>query len=236
MARPLKERRGELPSAVAALRHHIGETQQQFAARLGLAITSIARYETQRAPSGDVLGRLVDLADEVGRADLAGIFRQALTVELGSWQPSQVELDVTPRSDEEKLWTCALLGVLRNPGYAASQAGILTYLREPAERCIENLNLALRQKRLGEEAECMLRDGINPAEIATRLGVPESDVRYFSALRKMRSAPAFRPSVNDPSDQAAVDAINTRLSEMQSGDPAPTDLPDWALRAEDKPE
>jgi transcriptional regulator with XRE-family HTH domain len=69
--------------AVKALRLALGDTQQQFAARLNLAISTVVRYELTRPPSGPTLAHFMQLADRNGRTDLASIFQEALSGELG---------------------------------------------------------------------------------------------------------------------------------------------------------
>jgi transcriptional regulator with XRE-family HTH domain len=77
MARPTNRERHSLSIAVSELRHELGETQQQFAGRLGVAVTTIARYETSHPPSGMVLDTLRLIAEANKRNDLARAFRVA---------------------------------------------------------------------------------------------------------------------------------------------------------------
>lgn len=83
MARPTKRLRDPLSQAVIELRTTLGETQQAFAGRLGVAIATIARYETVRPPSGKALAQLQSLAAKEGRREIAEVFRRALVFELG---------------------------------------------------------------------------------------------------------------------------------------------------------
>jgi transcriptional regulator with XRE-family HTH domain len=59
-------------------------TQQEFAISLGVAITTVARYETGRSPRGRILSKFAELAAENGRPDLSGIFKRRSVAELGS--------------------------------------------------------------------------------------------------------------------------------------------------------
>jgi transcriptional regulator with XRE-family HTH domain len=83
MARPSNRKRSDLAEAVAQLRSALGDTQQQFAARLGTAITTIARYETIRPPQGAALAQFINLARASGQPELADIFQGALSAQLG---------------------------------------------------------------------------------------------------------------------------------------------------------
>ena len=69
--------------AVAVLREQLDLTQPEFAARLGVSLPSIQRYERIAGPTGRALVDLVVIARGVGRDDLADLFRAALIEELG---------------------------------------------------------------------------------------------------------------------------------------------------------
>jgi len=74
-----------LARAVKALRVGLGDTQQKFANRLGIAISTAVRYETNRPPSGEILSRLYWLAVNHGLADVAGMFHRAVFDEWREW-------------------------------------------------------------------------------------------------------------------------------------------------------
>jgi transcriptional regulator with XRE-family HTH domain len=81
MSRKKSSRLLPTQKAVVELRKHRGMTQQEFSSRLGIAITTVARWETFRPPSGSSLARLRDAAAESGRPDLQRIFDRALLLE-----------------------------------------------------------------------------------------------------------------------------------------------------------
>jgi transcriptional regulator with XRE-family HTH domain len=81
-------RRSVVSQALIELRKLLGETQQQFANRLGTAITTIARYETTRPPRGRVLVRLEQIARSEGHKNCARAFRSALEKEFGVQAPA----------------------------------------------------------------------------------------------------------------------------------------------------
>jgi transcriptional regulator with XRE-family HTH domain len=95
-----------LQEAVRELRAGTRDSQQSFAQRLGLSMRAIANYEKDRAPNSPALYRLAKLARQVGRSDLAQIFSSALTEELHDV--------VEPMTTEEKVWSDAVIAVLRN--------------------------------------------------------------------------------------------------------------------------
>ena len=63
--------------AVRHLRHALGDSQQMFTVRMGLAVRTIVRYEATE-PTGKVLARFEQLARESSQTILADIFRRAL--------------------------------------------------------------------------------------------------------------------------------------------------------------
>jgi transcriptional regulator with XRE-family HTH domain len=65
--------------AVKELRKALGESQQAFASRLGLYISSVAHYEGgDRSPDYVVTLKLYRAACEAGRKDLAAFFLQLI--------------------------------------------------------------------------------------------------------------------------------------------------------------
>jgi len=72
-------------AAARELREVLGDTQQQFAQRLGLAISTVVRYELTRPPKGKALAQLKQVAMAYGQVELAHIFADALRLEL-DWQ------------------------------------------------------------------------------------------------------------------------------------------------------
>jgi|ERR1019366_4031694 transcriptional regulator with XRE-family HTH domain len=69
--------------AVHKVRLAVGDTQQEFAGRLNMAISTVVRYELTRPPKGEVLVQFMKLAEANGRPDLAEQFWDALHQELG---------------------------------------------------------------------------------------------------------------------------------------------------------
>ncbi len=78
MARPTSRRRSPLAKALIELRSRLGETQQSMAVRFGVAVQTIARWETTGEPQSIMLWRLWELAREHQYDDLRDIFVAAL--------------------------------------------------------------------------------------------------------------------------------------------------------------
>ncbi|HEX4164338.1 MAG TPA: helix-turn-helix transcriptional regulator [Bryobacteraceae bacterium] len=70
-----------MAQAISRFRQTLGDTQQQFAHRAGLSVTSVARYETNSPPSPKVLARFVEIAREVNLPAFIEIFENRLEPE-----------------------------------------------------------------------------------------------------------------------------------------------------------
>lgn len=98
MTKDLKQppsKRPTLTEAVKALRVRLDDTQQAFAQRLGLAISTVVRYESTRAPRGKALALLYKLAIDNGMHDVGMMFHMAMISELGavsSYRLGDIEL------------------------------------------------------------------------------------------------------------------------------------------------
>jgi transcriptional regulator with XRE-family HTH domain len=79
--------------AVRSLRLRLHHTQQTFAVFLGLAIRTIARYETIRPPSGKALVRFANLARENDLEQISETLHHALVLELASLLPASNKED-----------------------------------------------------------------------------------------------------------------------------------------------
>jgi transcriptional regulator with XRE-family HTH domain len=90
---------------VKKLRLALGDTQQQFATRLGIAISTAVRYELSRAPKGKALEMFEKVARAHGRHDEAHVFKSALLIE---------QLAGTPLTIEESYWVHSALYLMRN--------------------------------------------------------------------------------------------------------------------------
>lgn len=78
-----KKQKDPVSEAVRELRVALGESQQTFAYRMKTAIRTIARYETIRPPKGKALSEFFRLATETGNQELATVFSDALTADIG---------------------------------------------------------------------------------------------------------------------------------------------------------
>ena len=109
MPRPSSRPKHPLSLALVELRSHLGETQQQFASRLGVAITTVARYETTNPPSGKVLERLAFISSENGLDELSTTFQRAAL--------AQTEHYVRLQDLEELVLCTAVLWIVRKPEF-----------------------------------------------------------------------------------------------------------------------
>lgn len=84
MGRPRKIRElNPVSAAVVKLREESGLSQQAFSNQLGIAMVTVAKYESGRLPTGKSLTALHRFATAQGRFDLAKIFEDALLTEIG---------------------------------------------------------------------------------------------------------------------------------------------------------
>jgi len=67
-----------MAQAISRFRQTLGDTQQQFAHRVGLSVTSVARYETNSQPSPKVLAQFVQIAREADLPAFVEIFEDRL--------------------------------------------------------------------------------------------------------------------------------------------------------------
>ena len=72
-----------ITAAVKQLREIVGDTQQRFANRLGLAVSSVARYDAGKKPDTPVLLKLADVAEQCGHRELSAVFYRAVNDEIG---------------------------------------------------------------------------------------------------------------------------------------------------------
>jgi transcriptional regulator with XRE-family HTH domain len=104
MPRPTQIDRTPMSQAIRRFRVSLGDTQRDFAQRTGLALTTIARYETNAQPSKEVLTKLADIAKLEGLPFFASIF-------LGERKPDSSEFENQAlKGAIRKLYT-ALLGL-----------------------------------------------------------------------------------------------------------------------------
>jgi transcriptional regulator with XRE-family HTH domain len=70
--------------AIRKLRHAYGETQQIFATRLGISISSLAYYEIGvRHPDLTAALKFSRAAEDIGREDLEKVFAEQVRADLG---------------------------------------------------------------------------------------------------------------------------------------------------------
>jgi len=170
---------GDLSRGVKSLREALQQTQQQFAQTLGTAITTIARYETGRAPRGRSLAKLAGVADQNNLPQLAEVFRNALTQELGSLDSTGLVLNLEPKNDMERLYVSSILAILRNPQYTKVLPQVNRGLLEAAKSCIKIVEWHKSSEKAKQTAKEMSRAGSTREAIAERLGVPLADIHLF---------------------------------------------------------
>lgn len=171
--------KNDLVEAVKALRKALGDTQRSFAERLKLAIPTVVRYESTRAPSGKALAQLAHVASSNGFHEYAAIFRRALADESAG--------EVQPRIDfsqDERDYVLGLLAALRNDEYSELAAEVKTLLDKPRRVCLEILQAHRVARGVKRAALRLLAEGRDPNEVAEMLGTPIQQIEQLAAWQK----------------------------------------------------
>jgi transcriptional regulator with XRE-family HTH domain len=137
--------------AIKALRAEFGESQQRFSDRIGVVVRTVARYEIQQPPAGEMLAKLAALAEEVGRDDLRAVFTNAFWRELNEELERRLQIEIPRVHAHYK----ALLWLTLN-GRQRCQDRIDAFLRSEIARVVKERKRDLnREEResLGALAE-----------------------------------------------------------------------------------
>jgi len=108
-----KTQEDPLIAAVRKLRTTLGDTQPQFAERLGVALPTVVRYEHSRRPRGKAVVAMQEIAAAHGLDDLASQFRNALSDELGAPAGELRGRNILVKDEEERDLVDALLYAIR---------------------------------------------------------------------------------------------------------------------------
>src|SRR5579884_1076946 len=164
----------EVTRAVRHVRDALGLTQQEFASRLGMAISSVVRYELSRPPKGKVLARFRRFAQEHGLDEYADVFRHALAIELDmkvrELTPTRrrVSAEITCNNSDEEYWVHALLTVLRRPEHAAKAQVVRKELQELHDETAHAVYLGERSIDAEHAIRRLLDRGESPEQIAEK--------------------------------------------------------------------
>jgi transcriptional regulator with XRE-family HTH domain len=185
MSRPTTIERNSLAQAIRIFRSALGDNQRQFAARTGLALTSIARYETNAKPNPQVLERFAGIAREAKLLFFSEIFE-------GRLAPEDAELDQLQFSAIkcmlERLW--ARLGI--DPNDLRRARLLLSVSLQP------NSHLSKLEDALGQTLSATFEDSISHTAGAIVRGrnlevetahiaylqnrTPETAIKYITAF------------------------------------------------------
>ncbi len=170
--------------AVRKLREALGKTQTEFGQMIGASLPTIQRYERLVAPKGKVLVKLEGLAREYGLEEYAGVFENALTQELGqerrvvlarrkkpgSFPTEEKDSYIVFESDDERLWTAALLRAMRQPESREEFEDVSKALRAMRKAVETDWAYRRRFPKFLVEVDRLISDGVSKTAIAERVG------------------------------------------------------------------
>jgi len=197
----------DLPKAVRTLRELTGDSQQAFAARLGLSIRAIANYEKDRVPTGRALYQLLRLARELGRQDLAEKFSSALSAEFAD--------SIEPLNPEEKAWSNAAIALFRNKDmidWKRFSQSIVNSLEDLSKKCVDkNVEAILVEARyrlssfaereiasLAKKRQTKTHEGYEKAYSEVLLENPDLYTRYLQERAEAARGTSFEKSMVSP--------------------------------------
>ncbi|MFN7992748.1 MAG: helix-turn-helix transcriptional regulator [Bryobacteraceae bacterium] len=169
----------DLTGAVKALRTKLGDSQQTFANKLGIAIRSVAHYEADRPPRGRTLVQLARLAHEAGLEREADLFHRASREELGAIIVAGSRYQLVPASDAERVCVGTVLFVLRNRKYDRLRKQLISLLREPAPDYLNEL-----ATKSSKSIRRLLDEGRTANEIAAPVDGHADLVRLANAWKQ----------------------------------------------------
>jgi transcriptional regulator with XRE-family HTH domain len=183
--------RRALTDAVQKLRSHFGETQQQFAQRIGAAVITVARWETSRPPSGKSLEQLRDIARSENLTGCIVAFQEALD---GNIEPTPAAAAAQVfQNDRERVLAMALVTALRDPEqYGDATKSVESTLRKPLSDVKASLDMERVDFRIGRAITGLHAKGESPERIAETLGVNEATVQQVLMLNRFGLIPELR--------------------------------------------
>src|SRR5262245_30211499 len=95
-SRPALKKKSKLSDALRELRRRLELSQTAMSQKLGVTLLTVQHWETQRAPGGIILARLIHIAKKEKHADLADIFEAGIQEEA---RPVREGIE-----EERKLW------------------------------------------------------------------------------------------------------------------------------------
>src|SRR5947209_9893687 len=127
MPRPTDIERTPMARAIRRFRVSLGDTQREFAARTGLAVPTIGRYETNAQPSKDVLARFADIA----RSEKLALFTEIFD---GQVEPDSVDFEAQEVAGAVHLLRSALIDLRqKKSAYRKARLLLSIHLLPPSE-------------------------------------------------------------------------------------------------------
>jgi transcriptional regulator with XRE-family HTH domain len=185
--------------AVRKLREKVGDTQQQFAARLNMAISTVVRYELTRAPQGEVLVKFMNLAAGHGENELAEVFRGALSEQLGYQVPlvpvlgEHVSYPPAPNEQQEieYLKTILRLANLGSDGHKKMRDKWFKLRQSAADRAVRADLGLLASEGIIETIQKRVNDGASDEGILAEFD--PADREFANMILQPMRKPGYKP-------------------------------------------
>jgi transcriptional regulator with XRE-family HTH domain len=179
--------RKEVSEAVLRLRTVFEETQTQFAARLGTAVVTVARWETSRIPSKEWLRKLEELANSKGWTVYADVFRSARVGDLSIRTVRTAE--VAPPICRDETETRLVLALLREHRNQAAYKKPYRQLMSALQPALHDIDRDIRESSIAKfdaphTVMSLFKAGLSQQKIAEHLRMPESLVGEIYLLNK----------------------------------------------------
>jgi len=212
-----------LVASVRKLRKALGDTQPQFAVRLGLSVPTVVRYERNRRPRGKALVVLEQAAAANGLEEFARIFRNALTDELGTAAPPQNIRQMQFKNDDQMELAQALVYVIEREQFEE-----FSQTAKSVRRLLKTVVEQLRQDRETDEAldaqrramAGLIAKGRSAAEVLKLFRTtPEAVAEaFFTGSVKSMDAKTYHKKMCDVVDLLLKDGWTIKRMADQFGD------------------
>lgn len=188
----------------------------------------LTRYERERPPRGKQLALIAEkVATIPGCEKEAVLLHTALSLELGTWTAQRIQWDLSPQTNNEKLWVAMLLTALRNPKYAhvppefakaadAKLPGHTSLLDD----VVSSMEETIASKKVTKEITRLLKLGVPARAVAQDQGVSLESVEASQRLRHFAdSLRELKSQKRGEAKQRALEKVKKCLDQSLAAEP-----------------